>query len=240
MADKTNQAFRPIAASPSMVDLVAHAVRDAILDGSMNPGSAISIAKLAEDFDVSHIPVREALQRLEAEGLLEFRRARQAVVAPIDVDEMRNIFRIRINLEGDLIERAAKAYSDSDLATLRLSLAGLEASEGDLAALREEHYDFHRQLVLPVASAWDLRVLDLLWRASDRYLQLIFRGYSQREEFVDLVALHKALLETATERSGPALRKGLTEHLHEGVRQIEVALREQESLLEGGAQSSTA
>ena len=69
---------RPIA-HQSLVDRVTDELHRAILNGDIQPGSAVSIVELCEQFDVSHIPVREALRRLESEGLVSLRPGRSAL-----------------------------------------------------------------------------------------------------------------------------------------------------------------
>ena len=78
---------RPIA-HLSLVDRVTDELHRAILNGDIAPGSAVSIVDLCEQFAVSHIPVREALRRLESEGLLSLRPGRSALVASLSVEDL--------------------------------------------------------------------------------------------------------------------------------------------------------
>ena len=79
----------------SAVDRVTAEVRRLVLNGSMAPGSSFSIADLSDRLRVSAIPVREALRRLDAQGLILLRPGRSAIVNPLDVDELRGIYRLR-------------------------------------------------------------------------------------------------------------------------------------------------
>ena len=60
--------------------------------------------ELCEQFDVSHIPVREALRRLESEGLVSLRPGRSALVASLSAEDLADIYRLRKLIEGDLID----------------------------------------------------------------------------------------------------------------------------------------
>ena len=89
-------------------------IRRAVLSGVLPPGRKFSIAELSVQFGVSHIPVREALRRLEAQGLIVLRPGRSAMVSPLDRDELRAIFRLRQLLEPDLAARSCAFLTDED------------------------------------------------------------------------------------------------------------------------------
>ena len=94
-------AVRPIQ-SRSVVEQVMTELRRSILSGALEPGREFSLRELAEMLHVSIIPVREALRGLESEGLVVTRPGRSALVAPLDLDELQGIYRLRRLLEpGD-------------------------------------------------------------------------------------------------------------------------------------------
>lgn len=205
----------------SAVDLVLTELRRAIVHGALRPGQEVVATQLAADMDVSHIPVREALRVLANEGLISLRSQRKALVAPIDIGNLRDTYRLRILVEGDLIERAAPLYTDEDLTRINELFGGIgsDDSEADL----DVHGQFHRALVLPAASEWDLRVLQMLWVASERYLRLLFANFAPG----DAQHEHDQLLEAASRRDGPALREALSGHLNRGIEILQAARAEQ-------------
>ena len=85
---------RPIE-SRSVADQVMTELRRSILSGALEPGREFSLRELAEMLQVSIIPVREALRSLENQGLVQMRPGRSAVVAPLDLDELQSIYRLR-------------------------------------------------------------------------------------------------------------------------------------------------
>ena len=87
--------LRSVAGPESAVDRVTAEIRRGVLNGTLAAGSSFSIADLSAQLGVSHIPVRESLRRLEAQGLVELRPGRSAMVNPLDRDELRAIYRLR-------------------------------------------------------------------------------------------------------------------------------------------------
>ena len=166
--------LRPVA-QRSVVDLVIDEVRSwSILDGSLRPGEPVSIAELSARLEVSHIPVREALRRLESEGLVELRPSRSAVVAPRSRQDLSDVFSLRELLEADVMARAVKLYTDADLAAIEQAWGRLQIDPADNAeSLSARHTAFHNLLLRPAANEWDWRLLDITWQAGERYMFLI-------------------------------------------------------------------
>ena len=92
-------------------DIVAQRIREMILSGQLNPGDRLQQDELADTFGVSTMPVREALRRLQAEGLVDFRPRRGATVAQISLSEYEEIFRIREALEIMACRWASEDFS---------------------------------------------------------------------------------------------------------------------------------
>src|SRR3954471_4720361 len=95
-------------------DLIADTLRDEILRGEISPGAALRQEELAERFGVSRLPVRDALMRLEAQGLVHVYPNRGAFVISLSADEVREIYEMRILLEGDILERAVPRMTEED------------------------------------------------------------------------------------------------------------------------------
>jgi DNA-binding GntR family transcriptional regulator len=215
---------RPVA-QKSVVDLVIDEVRRSILEGALPPGAPVSIADLSSSLNVSHIPVREALRRLEGEGLVELRRSRSAVVASLTADDLADVFHLRGLLEADMMARAVRHYTDEHLAEVEDAYAALEVRSGDTAEdLAARHTEFHRLLYAPAASDWDWRVFDILWQAGERYMYLIL-GSSMRAGDTDFRDAHTEILDAARSRSVRAARKATLAHLDRGVRLVGTALQ---------------
>src|SRR5438876_8102767 len=94
---------KPVRA-PAASEVILQFIRNSITDGSLDEGEPIRQDDVAKLFDVSKIPVREALKRLEAEGLVEFQRNRGAVVRSVSEPEIAQIFEVRAMLESNALK----------------------------------------------------------------------------------------------------------------------------------------
>src|SRR3954468_6730451 len=128
---------------PSIPDVIYGALRKDIARGVYKPGP-IRVRAIAERFGVSATPVREALRRLEAEGLVSLRN-RQIVVNPLSLREMHEIYTIRGELESFALRQAAPyAAEDSELmAKLESLVEDMDRFEGSPEEWRAANEDFH-------------------------------------------------------------------------------------------------
>lgn len=177
-------------AHPSLVDSVTQELYRALFNGEMQPGSVVSIVELCNLFEVSHIPVREALRRLESEGLIELRPGRSAVVADLVLDDLDNVFHLLELVEGDLVSRAMATMTAENLARIESALTAPADQGVDVAARCATHRAFHRAFFADVAGDMDSRVLESLWNAADRYRHLLPEGAPvDADEHADLLRL---------------------------------------------------
>src|SRR5918995_823159 len=109
----------PIDRRRSAVTQIHTQLRDWIVTGRSKPGELMSEPKLAERFGLSRTPIREAIKKLEEEGLLDIYPQVGSVVAPINVDVVRDSQFIRETLECRTIELAVAAATASDIVQLR-------------------------------------------------------------------------------------------------------------------------
>jgi DNA-binding GntR family transcriptional regulator len=181
---------------PSLVDRATTEIRHAILSGQLRPGQAFSLRNLAGQLGVSFIPVREALRGLEREGLVVIRRGRSTSVAPLSSDDLHSLCQLRRRIEPELAADACLLVSSSELDEheLRLERARQPRDQS------RDHYEAHRELLGallgPTATSWDLRMLHMLWHATERYLRFSLdhrdqagagTGYPLRAAQVDLI-----------------------------------------------------
>ena len=100
----------------NLPDVIANDIRERILSGELAEGESIRQEALAEDYDVSRMPIREALKRLDAEGLVQLTANRGATVTKHSLQEIGEIFDLRLMLEADLFRRAIPLMSEADFA----------------------------------------------------------------------------------------------------------------------------
>ena len=197
----------------SAVDLVLHEIRRSILSGALPPGRPFTVPALTEQLGVSHVPVREALRQLEAQGLITLSPSRSAVVTPLDPDDLRAIYRLRITLEPELAALSAPGRSDADLDALDAMVR--ETFDDVLGeAFWAPHRAFHAALIEPAASEWDRRSLAPLWDASERYTRLVFDPVEAPESFAAHRAhAHDELVGAARSREPERVRAAVRAHL---------------------------
>lgn len=198
----------------SIVERVSRELRMAVLAGRLRPGQTFSITQLCAELGVSHIPVREALRRLEVQGLVELRPGRSGVVTPLSLEDLDEIYLLRTAIESELIKVSAPLYTDEDLEVLEQILEDMELEVGDTQSddYWLAHNAFHWQLLEPAAANWSARTLNALWHANERYTRLFYSESGRSLE--DRMAEHRRLLEAAKRRSASELNFLLKTHLH--------------------------
>ncbi len=169
-------------------DIVTDALRDLIARGELAPGTLLRQREIAQRFEVSPTPVREALRRLESEGLVSYDVLRGSRVATIDLEEQEENFRILAALEALASSLAAAKVTDSDLDEIRrLEQAFAECSDGD-AALKHANRDFHFRIYECARSPLLLSLMRVLWRAFPNGPQYWRPHGESVEQHRDLVA----------------------------------------------------
>lgn len=129
----------------TQADRVYQAIRDALVGGELGEGKALNHVALARQFGVSRIPVREALQRLEAERLLVSRPYRGHLVPQLDVVELEELIEIRILLEVLALRRHAAKLSAAEIRELRALNRSLADQDHPNEWLHGD-WEFHRRL----------------------------------------------------------------------------------------------
>lgn len=125
----------------SLSDQTYEIVRRRILVGAMQPGTAVRQDVIAAELGVSKIPLREALGRLEQDGLLKSFPNRGYVVRDLSTDEASEVFALRLKLEPGAVADACRRATPEDHAAAEKALAALEA---ELAKPDGDHVSFNR------------------------------------------------------------------------------------------------
>jgi DNA-binding GntR family transcriptional regulator len=158
-------------ARKTLADGIYDQLRDLISSAKLRPGEKLVIDTLAKQFQVSITPVREALRRLEREGLVTEAPYKGMVVSNFSQHELRELFTVRGVLEGYAVAEACRVLTVDDLARIQEQLDQLEdaARAGDLRRFRRLNTSFH-QLILSHAPSRTLqRMIADLARNTDRY-----------------------------------------------------------------------
>ena len=211
----------------STADHLVVDIRRMIFTGQLVPGQRFSLRALATKLGVSFIPVREALRTLESQGFIIADPGRRSVVAPLDPEDLRSIYRIRLRLEPEIAFRACELLTPDEFDRLEAQIAEFSDENRVIDDIYDAHHDFHLQLLRPAATDWDLRILENLWHAAERYVRLAFGkrdftpGEHRRRE-----DSHRGLLETFRSRDPERAAFALREHLQANERLAEQSLAE--------------
>lgn len=196
----------------SMVDVVTERLRRELLTGEIEPGGRIRVGDLERRFGVSHIPIREALRRLEVEGLVVTSPQRATLAAGIALDDLAALYDLRRIVEIPVAERAAGAATDSDVERVRATHMRLEkaAERPESDEFWQHHRAFHTLLLEPGSSPWIRRVLDQASQSAERYVRLTASTFGTIEH---AMRDHRAMLVAFEKRDGPGLARLVEQHL---------------------------
>ncbi|MBB2946465.1 DNA-binding GntR family transcriptional regulator [Actinoplanes lutulentus] len=167
-------------------------IRDAIVDGTLQPGERLNDAELAQWLGVSRTPVREALTRLEESGLVQTKPGRYTMVSPLDVQAARAAQTVTAAMHELAVREAVPTLSAGEIAAMREAnarfAAALQANDVDAAIAADD--EFHN---IPVTAAGNpaLRaVLEQFTPVLRRLERLRFSSVSGRGS----VALHERII----------------------------------------------
>jgi DNA-binding GntR family transcriptional regulator len=216
----TTKRRTPAVRPQSVVDQVTEELLKRVLEGELPPGQPVAIQDLSAMMGVSHVPVREALRRLESRGLVIFRRGHRPQIAPVDIEDFDSIFRIRRLLEADVAERSASLFTPEAIAEVQeLADEFVNAMRriGAPLSVPSLHTRLHFAL-LPGATIWDRQVLEQLWDASERYIQLYVTHEQRSEDAIEMIiAGHQRIIDAAGKATPAAFRKVVTRHIDESI-----------------------
>lgn len=138
--------MQPIGFSRSKKELVTKTLRNAILGGELIPGTRLVIEDLAKQLGVSPIPVREALQQLDADGYVVIEPYLGARVAPIEAESVVEVFSLLETMEVVSSRAACQHMSDSDFNVLEEILVKMDSLIGDPELWSQENRHFHKSI----------------------------------------------------------------------------------------------
>jgi DNA-binding GntR family transcriptional regulator len=162
---------------PDAVALATERLRQLIVTGELAPGSELSQVRLAELTGVSTTPVREALRRLEAEGLVESRHNRRPRVPAFDADDLDAVYAARILLETTAVAITVPVMTAADLAILGEDLEAMRSAGRveDVESWEAAHACFHERLIAGAGEALP-RQIQMLMARSLRYRRMSVLG----------------------------------------------------------------
>ena len=191
--------------------VLAHdSIRDAIISGQLAAGERLSQDELARQLGVSRAPVRDAVNRLEAEGLVRTA-AKGVVVAKMTPRELLELFEVRALIDSYVARRACTLLSHGDLGRLeQIVEATAQLSDGgDVQEIVRAHADFHDVIYAASGNAELTRIAQSLWDRTYRYR---LAGLANKSVALSSLDDHRAILEALKERDPSRAEALMSEH----------------------------
>lgn len=192
---------------------VAMRLRQMLVEGEIAPGAKLNERELAQVLQVSRTPLREAIKRLAAEGLVELLPNRGAVAVSLGEQDIMNTFEVMAGLEGLNGELAAQRITAEELAEIKAMHFEMLAAytRADLSA----YYRSNAQIHAAINAAAKNPVLSGTYNQLNARLQALrFRSNQDGEKWKRAVKEHEQMIDALTHRDSAALRAVLIAHLH--------------------------
>jgi len=204
-----------------LADSVTASLREAIQNGYFEPGEKLDLDLIAQHFDVSRTPVREAVRRLEAEGFVDIRPHHGAFIATVSSDDIRESYEVRALLEPEVVRQVTPLLPvpvlDELDGLLKESRAQLDA--GDMSRQGEIDFRFHTT-VLDFGKNALLR--DVLESISNRIS--VVRRFALSRPGAHLLQSnfeHQAILQALRERSAEEAAELMRQHLQKSALRVQ-------------------
>jgi DNA-binding GntR family transcriptional regulator len=197
----------------TMAEYALEQLREAIIMGELPAGTPLRLDELARSLGMSISPIREAVRQLEALGLAKHVPHQGARVLDFDVEELRDLFQIRLALESLAVRRAAERFTDADAEAAGAHLDRFDAAAA-LADVRESmraHTDFHFTLYDASQSPWLVALIRPAWDRSERFRPALLTSQDGPQERHR--AFDQALLDACAAHDTEAAAAALHDHL---------------------------
>ena len=202
----------PLAKNASLV--AVEVIREAIMDGRLEPGQRLKEEELARELGISRTPVREALLILQTDGLVEAHPNRAATVRSYGLDDLGDLYMLRAALEGVAARLAAERATPCELAKLRRSCDRFDtvAGAGSLKEIVRENLAFH-DAILDIAG--NDRIAQLVRGVTE--LPLVYKSYLWYSPNQKLVSAHyhRQILHALEARNPERAESVMKQHVFE-------------------------
>lgn len=193
-------------------DVVFNTLRQAILKGELKPGERLMEITLAKKLGVSRTPIREAIRKLELEGLVIMVPRKGAEVADITEKDLKDVLEVRTALEELAIELAIVKMTDEDIDELKNAneIFIENAKDGDLVKLAQSDVDFHEIIYL---STDNKRLNQIVSNLSEQMYRYRFEYIKDKNTHACLIEEHKAIIAALEKRDLPKAKEAIKLHV---------------------------
>ena len=191
------------------------ALKERLLFGGFLPGKAVTLRGLADDLDVSPMPVRDAVRRLTAEGALESHGNRRVSIPAMTSKRYREINLTRSLLEPELAVMALPYIDQDDIQRLAEIDSAIDIclENGDVEGYMRGNHAFHFALYDMARSEVIARLVESIWMQFGPFMRLIYG----RHGTANLIDQHKQAIDALANRDSLALRTAIAEDIRQGM-----------------------
>jgi len=212
-------------AKSSLRERVHARIKELILTNRLRPGQSIVIDRLASELGVSHTPVREALATLAYDGLVKMRPYGNPRVARIDASDVREVWEMRLLLEGWAVSKSVLALSEEALDKIERSLE--DARRDALQSRYDTHLKSDIEMHRAIMQSTEHRLyLHLARQVEDRSIRIrsLVEAVGSERDVLTIIDEHCAILEALRARDPELVQRRLISHLEAGMRRTLTAL----------------
>ena len=193
-------------------DIVFKTLREAIITGDLQSGERLMEVKLANELGVSRTPVREAIRKLELEGLVVMTARKGAEVAPINSKDLKEVLEIRSVLESLACELACQNVKPASIKALKEINSDIEAAinEDDDERITKLDVDFHEKIYEMTNNQRLINILHQLKEHIYRYRFAYIRDIKNKNTIVEE---HQRIIEDLIDKNGKAAKKDIEHHI---------------------------
>ncbi|MEW6275526.1 MAG: GntR family transcriptional regulator [Bacillota bacterium] len=205
-------------------DVVFETLREAIIKGRLKPGERLMEIQLAEEMGVSRTPVREAIRKLELEGLIVMVPRKGAYVAGISVKDIVDVFEVRAALESLAAGLAAERITEEELEELERALVQIsEASSGNLDEVVKTDTNFHEIIY---RASRNQRLMQIITHLQEQIQRFRTTSLAQPGRTKTAIEEHRKIVEAISERDVELAQALAREHIENAEQSLLSALRE--------------
>lgn len=193
-------------------DVVFNTLRNAILKGELEPGEKLMEKKLSEKLGVSRTPIREAIRKLELEGLVVMTPRKSAEVASITEEDLTDVLEVRRVLESLAIDLACKNITNDNIAELEDNLVRFNAAikKNDITEIATTDVEFHETIYKSTGNRRLIQILNNLREQMYRYRLEYIKDRQTRD---NLVIEHGRIIDALRERDKEKGKKAILNHI---------------------------
>lgn len=193
-------------------DVVFNTLRSAILTGELKPGERLMEIHLAQKLGVSRTPIREAIHKLELEGLVTLLPRRGAEVSQITEKSMQDVLEIRSTLDALCVELACERITEQELESLKLACEEFARAvqKKDLQMIAHKDVALHDIIVQATGNA---RLVQMVNNLSEQMYRYRFEYIKDETKHASLVEEHQKIYEAIVAKNKEAAAEGAKEHI---------------------------